>query len=194
MVRLDRIYTRSGDAGQTSLGDGSRVNKTAPRLEVMGTVDEVNSHLGLAVCSTDSDSLRTLLERLQQLLFDLGADLCCPLPTDPADDKCPRIDPKHVLWLEQQIDLVTEQLQPLTSFVLPGGSQTAAALHVARSVCRRAERDFQHLLVSDEANQVNVNVGTVLNRLSDLFFVLARQANNNGTDDVQWVPGSTLED
>lgn len=191
MVRLDRIYTRSGDTGQTSLGDGSRVDKTSPRLVAMGSVDELNSHLGLAVSLSEQQPLRDLLLQIQQLLFDLGADLCTPVPTDSSADSCPRITEAHTQWLEKHIDSVTASLEPLNSFVLPGGHSSAAALHLARAVCRRAELQFYGLQQSEDAGSLNPAVSVFLNRLSDLLFVLARQANRNGMDDILWTPGST---
>ncbi|MEO2032335.1 MAG: cob(I)yrinic acid a,c-diamide adenosyltransferase [Planctomycetaceae bacterium] len=194
MVRLDRIYTRSGDAGQTSLGDGSRTDKTSQRIAAMGAVDEINCHLGTAVSLIKDGELRQVLNRSQQLLFDLGADLCSPLPSDRTADCCPRMADHHVRWLESQIDAATNQLAPLTSFVLPGGRPVAAALHLARSVCRRAELDFLRIIESGESATTNRQVGVVLNRLSDLLFVLARRANGNGEDDVLWTPGSAIAD
>ena len=116
MVRIDRIYTRSGDSGKTSLGDGTRVDKVCPRILTMGAVDEINCQLGVAATFAVGSQFHELLAQLQQLLFDLGADLCCPLPEDTADDSCPRIGPHHVQWLEERIDQATEKLQPLTSF------------------------------------------------------------------------------
>ncbi len=191
MVRLDRIYTRAGDAGQTSLGDGSRVRKTAQRIVTMGAVDELNCHLGTAASLTTDHDLQQLLNRIQQLLFDLGADLCCPLTVDGSADQCPRIGSHHSQWLESLIDAATERLAPLTSFILPGGRPAAAALHLARSVCRRSEVEFLRLIESGETTRANPEVGVFLNRLSDLLFVLARRKNGDGTDDILWMPGST---
>jgi len=193
MIRLDRIYTRSGDAGQTSLGDGSRVGKTSRRIVAMGAVDEVNCHLGTAASLTESVEQRDLIHQIQQLLFDLGADLCCPLPEDLESDRCPRLMAQDSTWLDTQIDSATEQLEPLTSFILPGGCRAAAALHLARSVCRRAELEYLRLVASGESESVNAEVGVFLNRLSDLLFVVARQANDNGAGDVLWKPGSTVQ-
>ena len=192
MVRIDRIYTRSGDAGQTSLGDGSRVEKTDQRIAVMGSVDEVNSHLGQAAACSSSKTLTALLEQLQQLLFDLGADLCCPADKTAEHDACPRIAAKHVTWLEQRIDEWSKPLSPLNSFILPGGSPCAAALHVSRAVCRRAEREFLRLLEHSGRETVNEHTGVFLNRLSDLLFVLARAANDNGQADVLWDPARSV--
>ena len=193
MVPLARIYTRSGDSGQTSLGDGSRVDKTCGRVVAMGTVDELNSQLGVAICCVESNSLRQVLSRLQQQLFDLGADLCCPVPAADTEDRCPRIASDHVGWLEQQIDAVTEELSPVDSFVLPGGTKLAAALHMARAVCRRAETACL-VLQHEEPERVNSMVSVFLNRLSDLLFALGRQANRNGADDVLWTPGSAADE
>ena len=191
MVRLDRIYTRGGDTGQTSLGDGSRVQKTSQRIVAMGAVDELNCHLGTVVSLTTNQNLQQLLNSIQQLLFDLGADLCCPLTVDRSADRCPRIENHHSQWLESRIDVTTERLAPLTSFILPGGRPAAAALHLARSVCRRAEVEFLRLIESDETAGANPQIGVFLNRLSDLLFVLARCENAEGLDDVLWTPGST---
>jgi cob(I)alamin adenosyltransferase len=193
MIRLDRIYTRSGDAGKTSLGDASRVDKISQRIVAMGAVDEVNCHLGTAASLTESVAQRNLIHQIQQLLFDLGADLCCPLPEDPESDRCPRIAPHHSAWLETKIDAATAQQNPLTSFILPGGSPAAAALHLGRAVCRRAELEYLRLVDSTESAVANPEVGVFLNRLSDLLFVLARQVNNNGAGDILWSPGSTTE-
>ncbi len=194
MVRLDRIYTRSGDKGQTSLGDGTRVDKTSPRIQGMGSVDEVNCHLGTAASLTDNAGRRQLIEQIQQLLFDLGADLCTPIPADSEPDQCPRISERHIEWLEKQIDARNEHIAPLTSFILPGGSPEAGALHLARSVCRRCEVEFLKLAASDEGKDLNNSVGVFLNRLADLLFVLARRANRNGADDILWSPGRTIQE
>jgi cob(I)alamin adenosyltransferase len=160
----------------------------------MGVVDEVNCHLGVAVSLTTAMPLKTLIEQIQQLLFDLGADLCCPIPEDAAADRCPRISERQIVWLEKQIDLANERLDALTSFVLPGGATDAAALHLARSVCRRSELEFCALVAGDESGRSNPQVGIFLNRLSDLLFVLARQANSNGNNDVLWSPGRIIPD
>ncbi len=188
MVRLDRIYTRSGDSGKTSLADGTRVSKLDERIVAGGSVDELNSLIGVAIACDEQRSVCDLLEMIQQRLFDLGADISCPWHPDtaPAEDRCLRTDEQHVTWLESQIDLVIERLEPLTSFVLPGGTQLAAALHTARSVCRRAERAVLRLQL---AQTINPQIAVYLNRLSDLLFVLARAANDNGRTDVLWKPG-----
>jgi cob(I)alamin adenosyltransferase len=193
MIRLDRIYTRAGDTGKTSLGDGSRVDKISQRIVAMGAVDEVNCHIGTAASLTESVAQRNLIHQIQQLLFDLGADLCCPLPEHPESDSCPRIASHHSAWLETQIDAAIEQQNPLTSFILPGGSPAAAALHLGRAVCRRAELEYLRLAASTESAGANPEVGVFLNRLSDLLFVFARQANNNGAGDILWSPGSIAE-
>ncbi|MEY3174601.1 MAG: hypothetical protein RLZZ436_2515 [Planctomycetota bacterium] len=191
MVHLDRIYTRGGDRGQTSLGDGQRVSKLHPRVEAGGTVDELNCALGAALAAAESDALRPVLTALQQFLFDLGADLCVPLPEPGGRDLLPgRIGPKHVQQLESLIDRFNERLSPLSSFILPGGSPAAAALHLSRAVCRRAERDVLRLMQSEELNE---SLLTALNRLSDLLFVLARVANDDGRADILWQGGRGLD-
>jgi cob(I)alamin adenosyltransferase len=181
MVRLNRIYTRTGDDGTTGLADGTRVPKHALRIECYGTVDELNSVLGLAARSSrEETSLTTILARVQNDLFDLGADLSTP------GEEGLRITQAQVDALEHDIDRLNQQLQPLESFVLPGGSELAAWLHVARTVCRRAERAMV-LLAAQEP--LTSPVIPYVNRLSDLLFVMARWANGRGEDDVLWVPG-----
>jgi cob(I)alamin adenosyltransferase len=184
-VRLTRIYTRAGDAGETSLGDGSRVPKTDLRIEAYGTVDELNSALGLVLAGELPYEFRPWLEQVQNDLFDLGADLSVPLE----DDRRERLRVTHgqVERLEELCDLVNEQLQPLTSFVLPGGTEAAARLHVARAICRRAERCTVALAESSGANPEAL---AYLNRLSDLLFILARAANA-GSQEPLWRPGSS---
>ncbi|MDQ3993540.1 MAG: cob(I)yrinic acid a,c-diamide adenosyltransferase [Actinomycetota bacterium] len=183
-VRLTRIYTRAGDAGETSLGDGTRVPKSDPRIEAYGTVDELNSFVGVALSSGLPDEFRPWLERIQNDLFDLGADLSVPL-----DDRRERlrVSNDQVARLEELCDLVNKRLEPLRSFVLPGGAEAAAHLHVARAVCRRAERLVVALAASERVNPAAV---AYLNRLSDLLFILARSANA-GTGETLWKPGST---
>lgn len=191
MVRLDRIYTRGGDRGQTSLGNGQRVSKLHPRIEAGGTVDELNCALGVAAAAAPPEELRSVLTALQQFLFDLGADLCVPLPEADGKDLLPaRIGPEHVMQLESLIDRFNGRLLPLRSFILPGGSPSAAALHLARAVCRRAERDVLKLMQSE---QLNESLLTALNRLSDLLFVLARTASDEGRADVLWQAGLGLD-
>ncbi len=190
MVRLDRIYTGGGDAGETSLGDGSRVSKLDARIAAGGAVDETSCCLGLALTAGPPAAVADIIKPLQQLLFDLGADLCVPLPAPDQKDLLPsRISPQHVARLERLIDHFTDQLQPLSSFILPGGSQAAACLHMARAVCRRAEVDALRL---HQQHPLNPSLLVALNRLSDLLFVMARAANNNGLSDVLWQPGAGL--
>ena len=188
MVYLDRIYTRSGDAGETSLGDGSRVPKTSRRIVAYGAVDELNAMIGAARAATGED-IAANLATIQNDLFDVGADLCIP-ETDEGGNESLRVTPEQVSWLETTIDTFTDRLEPLASFVLPGGSPAAAALHQARTVCRRAEIEVLRL---SEHETVNDQVIIYLNRLSDLLFVVARSANNDGRDDVLWVPGGQPE-
>lgn len=182
MVHLTRIYTRGGDKGKTSLGTGQRVSKTSCRIHAIGTVDETNASIGWARQYANAE-IDFVLFRVQNDLFDLGADLCVP----DLDQKALRIAETQVLFLEEQIDQINTQLNPLTSFILPGGTKISAALHVARTVARRAERDV--ISLSEEA-EINPECIKYLNRLSDLFFVLARQANGGGDKDVLWVPGA----
>ena len=184
-VRLTRIYTRGGDAGETSLGDGSRVPKTDPRIEAYGTVDELNSLLGLALSGGLPDEFRPWLERVQNDLFDLGADLSVPLEDER---ERLRVTAEQVERLEELCDLVNERLEPLKSFVLPGGTEAAAQLHVARAVCRRAER-LAVALAAEHA--VNPTALAYLNRLSDLLFILARAANA-GSHEPLWRPGGGI--
>ncbi|HIK93858.1 MAG TPA: cob(I)yrinic acid a,c-diamide adenosyltransferase [Planctomycetes bacterium] len=187
MVILNRIYTRTGDSGETGIGDGSRVSKLDARIVAGGSVDETNSHLGIAIALCPNPTAKTALQQIQQRLFDLGADISCPWDPRTKQDRCLRMTATHVAELEAELDRVTERLSPLKSFVLPGGTPLAAVLHVARSVCRRAELDVLTLL---QTTDVNPQAAIYLNRLSDLMFVLARAANNDGVDDVLWVPGT----
>ena len=189
MVKLDRIYTGGGDKGETSLGSGLRVPKDSARVDAMGDVDEANSVIGLArhVLDKDPSGLSQILARIQNDLFDVGADLATP-GADPADGKL-RIQPEQVARLEQEIDVLNERLTPLTSFILPGGSAAACWLHLARTVVRRAERTVIGLARSDE---INPHLVVYLNRLSDLMFVMGRIANNDGTSDVLWQPGMNV--
>lgn len=181
MVRLNRIYTKTGDDGSTGLADGSRVSKHDPRIESYGTVDELNSLLGLAArCGQQEPALASVLARIQNDLFDLGADLATP------GEEGLRITHGQVVALERDIDQLNADLQPLESFVLPGGSELSAWLHVARTVCRRAERSI--VMLTGETS-LNPQVLPYVNRLSDLLFVMARWANGRGQDDVLWVPG-----
>jgi cob(I)alamin adenosyltransferase len=185
MVRLTRIYTRGGDAGETSLGDGARVRKDDLRVEAFGTVDEANAAVGLARLSTGGE-IDAMLARIQNDLFDLGADLCTPEDGRRAAGAL-RIQASQVARLEQEIDALNAALKPLDSFVLPGGTPAAAHLHLARTVTRRAER----LVVALAAREaVNPEAVKYLNRLSDHFFVLSRRLNDNGAGDVLWTPGA----
>jgi cob(I)alamin adenosyltransferase len=183
MIVLSKIYTRTGDAGDTALGDGTRVRKHALRVETYGTVDEVNSCVGLARLHASGD-LDAQLAAIQNDLFDLGADLCRP---EGGDAAALRMTETQVAKLEAAIDTMTAQLEPLRSFVLPGGTALSAHLHLCRTVTRRAER----LVVAlSEQHAVNGAALRYLNRLSDWFFVAARMANDGGRADVLWVPGA----
>ncbi|MDC8755418.1 cob(I)yrinic acid a,c-diamide adenosyltransferase [Erythrobacter sp. sf7] len=188
MVKLNRIYTRTGDDGTTGLVDGSRCPKFSARINAMGQVDEANSAIGLAVCAITEDGDRALLTRVQNDLFDLGADLATPAADDDftPSEMVLRIVPAQAEWLEAQIDALNDRLEPLTSFVLPGGTEAAARIHVARATTRAAERAMVAL-----AGETPVNPAALayINRLSDLLFVLARVANDDGRTDVKWVPG-----
>lgn len=187
MVHLHRIYTKSGDAGQTSLGDGTRVAKASRRVRAMGAVDEVNAALGvcLALGSLPAEAAQRL-KSIQNDLFDLGADLCLPESDEPSGHQPLRIQASQVERLEHWIDAETESLQPLTSFILPGGTGASALLHQARTTCRRAEIEVIALM---EGEPLNPQGPIYLNRLSDLLFVMARTANDNGQSDVLWTPG-----
>lgn len=186
MVRLNRIYTKTGDGGDTGLGDGTRLPKHHTRIAAYGTVDELSSFLGLALAHSTDERLNAALRSIQNDLFDVGADLCVP---GEAGDKL-RITPSYATRLEKLLDETNEPIAPLQSFVLPGGKPVAAWLHVARTVCRRAERLTTELAArEEERGRVNAEVIVYLNRLSDLLFVLARAANDNGRLDVLWKPG-----
>ena len=188
MVRLTKIYTRTGDDGTTAIADGTRVSKLNARIVAGGSVDETNSALGVSVTHLPDSELKLTLSMIQQQLFDLGADLSQPVGSD--DSKL-RVTSACITWLEEQIDAINSLLADLTSFVLPGGSAAAAALHLARSICRRAERDVLQL---KEQTLINPLILTYLNRLSDFLFVAARHCNQNGADDVLWEPGKALPD
>lgn len=190
MVVLNKIYTRTGDAGTTALGTGDRVAKHDIRVETYGTVDEVNSVLGVARLHSKTDpELDAMLERIQNDLFDLGADLCFPDNGEPLDYEPLRITPAQVDRLEKEIDLLNADIAPLNSFILPGGSALASHLHLGRTVSRRAERLC--VALSDvEPGQVSEAALKYLNRLSDFLFVAARFANEQGKADVLWTPGA----
>jgi cob(I)alamin adenosyltransferase len=182
-VRLTRIYTRGGDAGETSLGDGSRVSKLDARIEAFGAVDELNSLLGLVLAGDAPTSFRPWLERVQNDLFDVGADLSVPVEVEGRL----RVEQARIDELERLCDELNADLPELRSFVLPGGTETAARLHVARATCRRAERAA---LVADREHGVNPLALVYLNRLSDLLFIAARAANAAaGRDEPLWRPG-----
>ncbi len=185
MVYLNRIYTRGGDQGETSLGDGRRVAKTDARIIAFGETDELNSVIGLARTVPLSESVDRWLGEIQNDLFDLGADLCVP-EVAGSEGGGLRVVPEQVAKLESWIDEINESLQPLTSFVLPGGSVGSAWLHLARTTCRRVEVSVWALMASES---VNPEVAKYLNRLSDLLFVLAQFVNNRGESSVLWVPG-----
>jgi len=191
VVVLSKIYTKTGDRGDTGLGDGTRVPKSDLRIVAYGTVDELNAVLGLAILSGLSEEPVKLLQAIQHDLFDLGADLCIPHRDDPRGRKALRVTEAYVTRLERAIDAVNARLKPLRSFVLPGGTSSAACLHVARTVCRRAERDVVRL---SQRDPITPHVITYLNRLSDLLFVMARVANHDGHGDVLWEPGKTQRD
>jgi len=183
MVKLDKIYTRGGDAGRTSLGDGTRVPKNALRVAAYGAVDEANAAIGLARLHTDGE-IDMMLARIQNDLFDLGADLC--VPADTGRKTVLRVSKRQVTRLEQEIDRLNEQLQPLSSFILPGGLPSAACLHMARTVVRRAERIICEFV---EEEQLSPPLLAYINRLSDHLFVAARYLNNCRQADVLWDPG-----
>ena len=188
MVVLNKIYTKTGDAGETALGDGTRVVKHALRVSVYGTSDELNSVVGLARLHSSS-GFDEMLSRIQNDLFDLGADLCRPDITADSEAEYPplRIIESQVLRLETEIDVMNGELEPLRSFILPGGSALSAYLHLCRTVARRAERLCVELSTIET---INLEALKYLNRLSDWFFVAARTSNKGGRDDVLWVPGA----
>ena len=201
-MRITRVYTKSGDFGQTRLGDGSMRPKHDARIEAYGTIDELNACLGQAIEATErkegsqelaqgltqeltqglTKELGCLLGRIQNHLFDLGSDLCRP----ESDDKTNRFPERHSLWLEKEIDRYNETLTPLENFILPVGNRLACALHVARTVARRAERRV--LALAETEQGLSQGIRLYLNRLSDLLFVLSRVANSNGKHDVLWQP------
>ena len=186
MVKLTKIYTRTGDAGTTGLVDGSRVAKTDQRLAAMGDVDEANSAIGVAVVAIGAGEIAAALMRIQSDLFDLGADLATPGEDFAPSAMALRIVSAQVDRLEHEIDAMNADLAPLGSFILPGGSSAGAALHLARAIVRRAERTA--VAMSDP---VNPHALSYLNRLSDYLFVAARHVNKSGAGDVLWVPGGT---
>ena len=187
MVQLTRIYTKGGDKGKTSLGSGKRVAKHDPRVAAYGTVDETNATIGLVRQHADA-ALDACLQRIQNDLFDLGADLCVPDRGEALEYEPLRIVAEQVTRLEQDIDRLNAELKPLRSFILPGGTPAAANLHVARTVCRRAERLIVELAGLDDEPVSDATI-QYMNRLSDFLFVAARYACDRGKGDVLWVPG-----
>jgi cob(I)alamin adenosyltransferase len=185
MVTLNRIYTKTGDKGETALGDGTRVSKTALRIAAYGTVDEINAALGIARLHATGE-LDAMLARIQNDLFDLGADLCVPETAKRSEGRL-RVSEAQVERLEREIDEMNASLKPLTSFVLPGGTAEAAYLHVARVVARRAERLIVELAGKEKVNPAALRYA---NRLSDHLFVASRYANDKGARDVLWTPGA----
>lgn len=191
MVKLNKIYTRTGDDGTTGLVDGSRTAKHAARMEAIGTVDEANSAIGLAIAALTDAGLAgaphaATLTRIQNDLFDLGADLATPGADFTPSEMVLRIVPAQAAWLEGAIDALNENLEPLRSFILPSGSETAARVHVARAIARRAERAMTALAAAEPVNPAAL---AYVNRLSDYLFVLARAVNAQAGGDVLWVPG-----
>ena len=191
MVKLNKIYTRTGDDGSTGLVDGSRLSKSAPRVAAAGTVEEANALLGLAVLEVENPLWRAMLNRIQNELFDLGADLATPAAAFPDDGQSLRMVAGQVERLEREIDGMNADLQPLRSFILPGGSRAAALVHVARTVVRRAERLAVEAAAATPINPVAI---AYINRLSDHLFVLARAMNAAVGGDPLWQPGATRGD
>jgi cob(I)alamin adenosyltransferase len=186
MVNLTRIYTKTGDDGTTSLGDMSRTSKNDPRLEAFATVDEANSFIGVATLHVVNEEIKDVLNKIQNDLFDVGADLCTPVVDSPKSEPL-RVTEPQIEYLESQIDKFNSVLNPLRSFILPGGTASSANLHVARTVARRAERATWGA-IHQFGEGVNKLTAKYLNRLSDLLFVLARHENNT-VGDVLWIPG-----
>lgn len=191
MVKLNKIYTKTGDDGTTGLVDGSRTTKNNARMAAIGDVDELNSALGLAICEVVDAAVAQSLRTIQNDLFDLGADLATP--ASEGDDFAPsemilRVTPSQVERLESEIDAVNDHLDPLTSFILPGGEKSAAAIHLARAIARRAERAA---VSAAQVMAINPQALAYINRLSDYLFVLGRMLNNAGKADILWVPGAS---
>jgi len=187
MVKLTKIYTRTGDDGTTGLVDGSRRAKHDARMTAIGTVDEANSAIGLAAAALQGTDHAATLFRIQNDMFDLGADLATPGDDFAPSEMVLRVVPSQVVWLENAIDALNARLAPLTSFVLPGGSEASARVHVARATTRAAERAMVALAAEEPVNPAAL---AYVNRLSDLLFVLARVANDDGKADVKWIPGA----
>lgn len=188
MVIINKIYTKTGDGGKTRLATGEEVSKTNIRLEAYGTIDELNSFIGVARLHCEDEKTGAILARIQNDLFDLGADLATPDSKDLGWEPLRIID-TQVNRLENEIDEINENIEPLNSFILPAGSALSTHLHVCRTIARRAERIMSRML----ENEISISPAAFkyVNRLSDLFFVLARRANDNGKDDVKWVPAAT---
>ena len=183
MVKLNRITTKTGDGGQTGLGDGSRCSKSHLRISVLGEIEEANAALGLALAFSPETPIAPILSHIQNQLFDLGSDLCVPI--QPEKDSAKRLHIAYVSWLETQAETLSQDLTPLTSFILPGGTILAAHLHLARTLIRRAERSLVALSEYETINPVTI---IYLNRLSDLMFQMSRSANRRGQDDILWQP------
>jgi len=190
LVKLNKIYTRTGDGGETGLVDGSRVAKSNPRMAAIGDVDEANSAIGVALLAITDEGHRAILARIQNELFDLGADLATPGEDFTPAEMTLRIVPAQVERLEREIDALNEVMPPLRSFILPGGQPAAAHVHLARAITRRAERA---LVAAAQEVAINPLALSYVNRLSDLLFVLGRAINAAGDGDVLWVPGATRE-
>lgn len=188
MVKLNKIYTRTGDKGTTGLVDGSRISKADARMAAIGDIDEANSAIGVAIVALEGSDHGALLTSIQNDLFDLGADIATPVTDQPDPEWALRITAAQVTRLETEIDRLNERLEPLNSFVLPGGTAGAAGVHLARAITRRAERSAVR---AQEQAELNVHALTYLNRLSDLLFVLGRVLNDDGRADVKWVPGAS---
>lgn len=191
MVKLNKIYTKTGDDGTTGLVDGSRIAKNDPRMAAIGDVDELNSAIGVAICSVADDVLVAKLRVVQNDLFDLGADLATPAEEGDSfepSEMVLRVTPSQVERLESEIDEATAMLDPLTSFILPGGKDDAAAIHLARAICRRTERVS---VTASQSTAINPQALAYINRLSDYLFVLGRLLNDGGKSDILWVPGAS---
>ena len=186
MVKLNKIYTRTGDKGSTLLGNGKRVDKNSLRVDAYGSVDEANASIGLSILRTNT-KIKKILRLVQNDLFDLGADLCIP---DKKNIKKLKITNDRVDFLEKEIDGFNKELASLNSFILPGGSESSTYLHIARTVTRRAERKVVALSKKERVNPITI---IYLNRLSDLLFVLARYTNDKGKKDILWKPGKNLK-
>jgi cob(I)alamin adenosyltransferase len=191
MVKLNKIYTKTGDDGTTGLVDGSRIAKNDPRMAAIGDVDELNSAIGMAICNVGSAELIAKLRVIQNDLFDLGADLATPANEGDSfepSEMVLRITPSQVERLEREIDDANDRLEPLTSFILPGGKDDAAAVHLARAICRRTERTA---VAASQSIAINPQALAYINRLSDYLFVLGRLLNDSGNADILWVPGAS---